>query len=141
MLKRFLMTPALVIILTACGESSRPANEITLEASDFTYSLPSITVKTGEPVVMTLINTGQLEHDFVIDKINAKTKVVQQGGLEAHGAHGAEANYDLHFSAQVGETTIVEFTVAEPGTYQFFCSIPGHKEAGMVGDLIVEAGE
>jgi uncharacterized cupredoxin-like copper-binding protein len=28
------------------------------------------------------------------------------------------------------------FTVEE-GTYEFYCSIPGHRESGMVGTLVV----
>jgi uncharacterized cupredoxin-like copper-binding protein len=27
---------------------------------------------------------------------------------------------------------------AKPGTYQFYCSIPGHKDLGMIGTLIVQ---
>ena len=27
---------------------------------------------------------------------------------------------------------------APPGTYEYYCNVPGHKEAGMVGTLIVE---
>lgn len=32
----------------------------------------------------------------------------------------------------------IEFTAPAPGTYVFYCSIPGHKAAGMAGSLIVE---
>jgi uncharacterized cupredoxin-like copper-binding protein len=139
MLKKFFIVTVL-ILLAACG-TSQPATEITLDASDFAYSIPSITVKTGETVELTINNIGQLEHDFVIEKVNVKTKMIQDGGSEEHHAHGAEANYDLHVSAQVGETSIIQFTVNEPGTYQFFCSVAGHKEAGMTGELIVVTEE
>jgi len=137
-LKKIFIITLLSFLLTACaGSSTQPAAEFTLDASDFAYSVPSMTVKVGEPVQLTINNVGALEHDFVIEQIDAATKVIQDSGSEEHHAHGAEAKYDLHVSAQVGETSIIEFTVNEPGTYQFFCSVPGHKDAGMVGELTV----
>ena len=27
---------------------------------------------------------------------------------------------------------------AEPGEYQFYCSVPGHAQAGMVGTLVIQ---
>ncbi|TMW73916.1 plastocyanin/azurin family copper-binding protein [Alteribacter natronophilus] len=35
------------------------------------------------------------------------------------------------------ETSSIIFTPLKTGTYEFFCTIPGHKEAGMRGTLIV----
>ena len=137
MLRKIFLSVVFAVFLTSCGGSAKPATELTLDATDFAYSPLSITVPAGEPVLLTLKNSGYLEHDFVIEKIDVKTDVIQDSGSDAHHAHGAEANYDLHFAAQVGEASVIQFTVSEPGTYQFFCSVAGHKEAGMVGELIV----
>ena len=127
-------------VLSACSsESSQPATEIMLEMTDFAYSSPSITISAGQPVVLTIENAGRIEHDFVIEKIDVKTKVIKDSGSEEHHAHGAQAAYDLHISAPVGELSILQFTVAEPGTYRFFCSVEGHLEAGMIGELTVLA--
>jgi plastocyanin len=35
-----------------------------------------------------------------------------------------------------GEQSTVSATVA-PGTYEFYCSVPGHEAAGMKGELVV----
>ena len=139
MLRNIFTIVKIALLLAACGGVSQPVTEITLEAGDFVYNVPSITVRAGEPVLLTIKNTGELEHDFVIEKINVETKVVQDGGSKEHHAHGLEANYDLHISTQVGQTSVIEFTAAEPGTYQFFCSVQGHREAGMLGELTVVA--
>ena len=54
-------------------------------------------------------------HDFVIDNAGGKQfKIEAQPNGKATG----------------------DFTVPA-GTYQFYCSQPGHKEAGMVGTLTV----
>ncbi|MCH8156576.1 MAG: cupredoxin domain-containing protein, partial [Nitrospinae bacterium] len=37
-----------------------------------------------------------------------------------------------------GETTRVEFTPEQTGSFQFYCSVPGHKGAGQVGTITVE---
>ncbi len=42
----------------------------------------------------------------------------------------------------VGESTLALFKPTQPGTYTFFCGVPGHANkadgTGMVGKLIVE---
>lgn len=130
-----------MILLAACGGVAGPASEITFAMTDFAYSPRTVTIRAGEPVMITLENTGLVEHDFVIEKVEAAMVLLQDSGSEAHHAHGQESDFDLHASAQVGTTTVIELTVSEPGTYQFFCSVEGHREAGMIGELIVVAQE
>ena len=130
---------ALAIFLTGCASTSQAATEITLEATDFAFTPASITVPAGEPVTITLENNGKVEHDFVVDKINVTDVVASNGRPAEHHQMGGMPDYDLHFFAKAGETETLQFTALEPGTYEVFCSIEGHKEAGMIGKLIVAA--
>lgn len=141
MLRNVLLALTVAILLTACSGTAAPEKEITLDLTDFSYSIPSFTIPAGEPVTVTLVNKGLVEHDFVIEQVDAQMTLLQDSGSEAHQAHGEESDFDVHASAQVGTTTVIELTILEPGTYQFFCSVEGHREAGMIGELIVAALE
>ena len=138
MLQRIVMILLSLSLLPACAsQSSNPATDLTVNMTDFAYTPSSITIPVGEPVILTLNNTGKIEHDFVVETIDVTAKVIQDAGSDAHHAHGAEQNYDLHVSAQAGETSIVQLTIAKPGTYKIFCSVEGHQEAGMIAELLV----
>lgn len=125
---------AIATLLSACGGA---ATEITVEESEFGYSPSSITVPAGQPVTLTINNVGQVEHDFVVEKIEVADVHEEGHASEAHSMHDMPEEYDLHVATQQGETSILKFTPTEPGTYQILCSVPGHKEAGMVAELIV----
>jgi uncharacterized cupredoxin-like copper-binding protein len=131
------ISPILVfaILLFACAPQA--ATEITVELTDFTYTPSSITIPAGQPVVLTINNTGLVEHDFVVEKINISDVVVQDDSVGGHHAHGDAPAYDLHVSTGAGQTNVLQFTALEPGTYKIFCSVAGHIEAGMLGELIV----
>ena len=47
------------------------------------------------------------------------------------------AEPDLHFPLSEPGSGVVHIKVYEPGEYVFYCSVPGHRELGMVGTLIV----
>lgn len=57
-----------------------------------------------------------------------------QGGI-AHNVTFEGA--DVVIEAEGGKTASDTFTL-EPGTYTYFCSVPGHREAGMEGSVTVE---
>jgi len=128
------------ILLAGCaGASGQPVTEIMVEATDFAYNPIAISVPAGEPVTLTLTNKGAVEHDFVVEKINITDVETSDNGPAAHHKMGDMSEYDLHFFAKAGDTAVLNFTALEPGTYEIFCSIEGHKEAGMIGKLIVAA--
>lgn len=140
MSRRIFFMLVLAILLTGCTGAGMPqaaATEITVEATDFAYNPVSVTVPAGQPVTLTLNNTGAVEHDFVVDKINVTDVQASDTGPAAHHQMGDAPEYDLHFFARAGDTAVLNFTASEPGTYEIFCSIEGHKEAGMIGELIV----
>ncbi len=141
MLRKLLSIIVLVLLLTACSGRSQPATEITLDAGDFSYTPASVIVPAGEPVSLTLRNSSVVEHDFVIEKVDVQSVVKKDSGSAAHHTREEQLGVDLHVSAQPGDTSVIEFTISEPGTYTFYCSVPGHKEAGMSGELIVVAQE
>jgi uncharacterized cupredoxin-like copper-binding protein len=132
---------AVTVLLFGCAQkpsATVTVTEIAIESTEFGYAPASITVSAGQPVVLTIHNSGEVEHDFVIEDIDV-TDVVEDGhGSAEHDMHDMEGEYDLHVSTQKGETSTLKFTALKPGTYQIFCSVAGHLELGMAGTLIVE---
>lgn len=76
---------------------------------------PDLKVKVGDVVQITLIDGDGAEHDITLPDFNAQSdKVTRQGA-----------------------SSIIAFRADKEGTFTYLCSIPGHKEAGMIGNIIV----
>ncbi len=126
------------LALVACA-STPSTQEITLEGVDTQFSLTTLAVTAGTPVKLTFKNIGVLEHDFSVLEISVED--VTDSGNAEDGGHDMGAmtdTPDLHISAKPGESGVLEFTPTKPGTYDFVCTTPGHKELGMVGTLVVK---
>ena len=111
---------------------------LTINAEEWRFAPSVVEVPLGHRVELTLVNNGIVEHDVEVIGVPAENiKVVS--GVERHeplgGGHHDEAVVAAH--AEPGTTAIVIFTATEVGKYKFACTIPGHKEAGMVGKLVV----
>jgi manganese oxidase len=103
------------------GQISAPGAKAETQAlnvisTDLQFNAKEFKVAGPGALTVKLDNQGVIEHDFSIE------------GLKGKAYAGPK---------KAGEGT---FQVAKPGTYTFFCSIPGHKEAGMVGKLVVGDG-
>ena len=128
----------IALLLSACGGSSNDApNTFTINATeDFNYSPDTITVKKGQEVTLTFNNEGSVDHSLNILNSDEDLEHVLEGAHEEEELH-KELLIEFHEIA-AGETTTETFIVdIEPGEYAFFCSLPGHADAGLVGTLTV----
>lgn len=119
------------------------ADEFVVTMTDqLTYGPEEIVVPAGEPIRLVINNDGQALHDFTVDQI-AVTHMHHEGGSmdTAHMAGEGHDEYDLHMALDGGDAGVLEFIPGEPGEYVFHCSVPGHTEAGMHGELVVRATE
>ena len=84
-------------------------------ASEFGYETSTIEVIVGQPFSIQIHNEGVLEHDITFV--------------------GLEDEFGLH--VQPGEDDIATLSLPEAGEYTYYCTIPGHREAGMTRTLTV----
>ena len=90
-------------------------------ATDFTFEPRELSLRAGEPTRLELRNDGAVEHVLIVKTLN--------GAADA-----------IHLHAQPGETDAATVRLDEPGRYVVVCTIPGHEEVGMVGELVVTNG-
>jgi uncharacterized cupredoxin-like copper-binding protein/mono/diheme cytochrome c family protein len=97
----------------AAGEAPDAATTQNVTSFDIYFEPKEITIPANTDVPFTLPNDGAAAHNFSID----------------------ELGIDIDLPPGSTEETVIN---APPGTYEYYCNVPGHKEAGMVGTLIVE---
>jgi len=113
---------------------------IDLEMKDFAFVPARLTVKAGDVIHFNAENTTNNIHDFTIDKVDADLYIVALPGDGEH-AHMDDAMADVHFAFTEAGKGAIQVRIHEPGEYVYYCSVPGHREAGMEGTIIVEAAE
>ena len=80
------------------------------------YSMSTLTAKAGK-VSITFTNTAPLSHNLTV----ASSSGAQLGATETF--QGGSKTLSLNLT---------------PGVYKFFCTVPGHRAAGMEGTLTVQ---
>ncbi|CAN5820002.1 hypothetical protein BH20CHL3_BH20CHL3_05260 [soil metagenome] len=96
------------------SDDAAASDGVAVSTIDMGFEPNELSISSGTDVTVTITNEGVLQHDFVIDELGVDTELLD-GGASA-------------------EVTIN----AEPGTYTFYCSVAGHRQAGMEGTLTVE---
>ena len=123
-------------LLAACAGQPKPV-EVIIQAGEFKFEPANIEVTAGTPVRLTLQNTGTVEHDFSVAEMPMVESAAASTPMAGHEMGGMEDVPQLHVAAAIGQSATAEFTPTMAGSYDFFCTVPGHKEAGMAGVLVV----
>lgn len=90
--------------------------QLAADPTNLAFDKSSLTSKPGK-VTIDFTNPSSLEHDVAIE-----------------GSEGKE----IAVSQLIGESETSVSANLAAGTYTFFCTVPGHREAGMEGTLVVK---
>jgi len=120
------------------GNSKKPARTvvITMKEGDGTmiFNHNHVEVRRGEQIRFVLENGGELDHEFVLATPKENDKHAQLMQKYPEMEHD-DPNAKRVAPKKSGEL-LWQFTKA--GTFEFACLIPGHREAGMHGKVVVK---
>lgn len=83
---------------------------LALDAGNIFFKPKSFTVKANQPVTVNFTNKGS--HTFTIDELGVHVKLQEASGS-------------------------FTFTPTKTGSFTFYCSVPGHRQAGQFGTITV----
>jgi plastocyanin len=104
-------TPRASVVAGIPPEALAALPALTSERARFDQSV--LHARAGETVALRLDNRDAFGHSLDIDEL------------------------DVHAGMPGNQSALALFRPTEAGTYTFYCAVPGHRAAGMVGTLIV----
>lgn len=128
-----MLVVATVLAIAGCS-GAKPAR-LDVTAREFGFGPGELRAKANQPVELHLKNEGQLQHDWTVEGMPASATHAHDTGRHDMSTMPAGA---LHTMAEHGTTSTLAFTPTKAGEYTFFCSVAGHREAGMQGTIVVE---
>jgi plastocyanin len=126
--------------LAACG-SSDDDSDTTAAAT----TTESTTAAGGGGAGGTVDVTAAADNSFAFDQTSLSTKA---GTVTVNFDNPASLSHDVVIEdssgKELGKTDLISQSTAsttvdlQPGTYTYFCDVPGHREGGMEGTLTVK---
>jgi len=89
-----------------------PAKQVQVQEKEFAIVLPSTKLTAGR-YAFVVKNVGKIQHDVAVQELSAKTPLISPG-----------------------QSATLTVTLAK-GTYTLYCTVPGHRAAGMVAKVTV----
>ena len=119
------ITQDLIFVESEDGFSDLAFNALTDEPGHN----PTINVNVGDKIIFNVENGGKGFHSFGVT-------------ADAEGFSGIIPGTEVASAAsplKAGDSGTSEFVAGEEGTFYYICTVPGHRDLGMVGEIIVGA--
>ncbi len=98
------------------GVAEAPTATGVVTAANTKFVETSLQVRNGEVLGLFVINKDSFAHSFDIDSLG------------------------IHLQLPANSTSAVAIKPTAPGSLEFYCAVPGHREAGMAGTIAVQPG-
>lgn len=134
-------TPAPSLV---AGTDAQP-RDVNVIMRDYHFDPTPLYLFPGETVRLTVFNAGMIDHELVLGDA-----AVQQAWAAADAAATPPAAFatsppasvdpqvgGLHVVLPSGASTTVTYHVPADGQLELICHLPGHEEAGMVGQVVL----
>lgn len=117
------------------GDPKKAVRTVNVDMSDkMRFTPATVSVKQGETIKFVVKNSGKIMHEFVLGTMSE---------LKEHSAlmqkfPGMEHSEPYMAHVAPGKTETIAWQFTKAGNFNFGCLIPGHFEAGMVGNVAVK---
>ncbi|WP_456748914.1 cupredoxin domain-containing protein [Bradyrhizobium sp. USDA 4354] len=116
------------------GDPRKPARTIEILMNEMDYTPAKIEVKRGEQIRFVLRNIGKEDHEFLLATTKENLAHADQMKKHPHMEHDDPNAVRL----APKKTAEILWKFSKPGTFEYSCLIPDHREYGMVGQVTVK---
>ena len=120
------------------GDPKKPARiiQVTMNEGDgkMMFIPDRVEIKRGEQVKFMLRNNGELDHEFILASTAENVKHAEEMKKNPEMEHDDPNAKRL----SPKKTTEIVWKFTKAGQFEYGCLIPGHREAGMTGTVIVK---
>ena len=120
----------------APGNAKPDERIIRITALDIRFDKMRLDARAGETVRFIVTNKGRLTHEFTIgdagEQAEHEKEMQRMDGMVMPDESNA-------ITLKPGETKTLVWTFGKEPVVEFACHVPGHYEAGMVGEIFVKS--
>lgn len=120
------------------GSPDHPARTIRIEmketADGMAFTPKKIMVRKGEQIRFQIMNVGEFDHEFVVSTVEENLEHAVEMAKNPDMEHDDPNAIRLAPDAK-GE---ILWMFSQAGEFDFSCLLPGHRDSGMFGTIIVQ---